>query len=128
MDVADPPTDAALAARRDAAAFDQLLDRHARPLAAWLLRRLSPADAEDLFPAILHRARRAGGSFRNGDYRAWLFQLARSSLAQWMRRFPRSNANAPGDADRPPLLPAMPDDPVELSSWLERHVAGPDLA
>ena len=98
MDVADPPTDAALAARRDRAAFDELADRHARPLAAWLLRRLPPEDAEEVLPAVLRRARRSAGSFRGGDYRAWLFQIARTTLADWLRRYRRPAAGGPDHA------------------------------
>src|SRR5688500_12642661 len=98
MDVADPPTDAALAARPDRAAFDQLADRHARPLAAWLLRRLPPADAADLLPVILHRARRAAGAFRGDNYRAWLFRLARPALADWVRRHRPAAPDGPAHA------------------------------
>lgn len=128
MDVADPPTDAALAARRDRAAFDQLVDRHARPLAAWLVRRLPPPDAEIVLPVVLRRAWRAAGSCRGGDYRVWLFQLARTALADWLRRTPRPEAAAPDHAaDQAPLLPTLPDDPAELPGWLEHLVAGPDL-
>jgi DNA-directed RNA polymerase specialized sigma24 family protein len=92
--VANPsePTDddlAARAARRDRAAFDRLIDRHDRPLAAWLLRRLSRDDAEDLLPHVLFKAWRTAGTFTGGNYRTWLFQVARSGLADWVGRHGR---------------------------------------
>src|SRR5215216_2942974 len=84
MDAPADPTDddlAARVARRDRAAFDRLADRHGRPLAAWLLRRLPRADAEDVLLDALSRAWRSAGTYKGGNYRAWLFQIARASLA-----------------------------------------------
>jgi RNA polymerase sigma-70 factor (ECF subfamily) len=55
-------------------------------VAAWLLRRLSFADAEDVLQDILLKAWRAAATYQGGNYRAWLFQIARTSLADWTRR------------------------------------------
>jgi DNA-directed RNA polymerase specialized sigma24 family protein len=83
----DPTDDdlAARAARRDRAAFD----RYDRRLAAWLLRRLPRPDAEDLLQDILFRARRSAGADKGGNDRTWLFQIARSGLADWVGRHGR---------------------------------------
>jgi hypothetical protein len=56
--------------------------RHARPLAAWLLRQLPPADAQALLDDSLHRAAR---TFPGGSPRVHLFQTARTVLAEWSR-------------------------------------------
>src|SRR2546421_12710175 len=96
MDAPADPTDdqlAARAARRDRAAFDRLADRHGRPLAAWLLRRLSRDDAEDVLQDVLFKAWRAAATYKGGNYRAWLFQIARSGLADWVRRHGRRTAD-----------------------------------
>jgi DNA-directed RNA polymerase specialized sigma24 family protein len=71
---------AARAARRDRSAFHRLVDRHARPLAAWLLRRLPPAEAADVLQDTLLKAWRASSTYRGGNYRTWLFQIARSCM------------------------------------------------
>lgn len=73
-------TDEELAGRvalGDRAAFDRLTDRHARPLGAVLLRRLLPADAEQVLEDVLARAWRKADSFPGGSYRSWLFERAR---------------------------------------------------
>jgi RNA polymerase sigma factor (sigma-70 family) len=96
MDVAANPSDDDLAARaadQDREAFDRLVDRHARPLAAWLLRRLPQYDAEDVLQEILFKSWRAAGTYKGGNYRAWLFQVARSCLTDWVRRHQRPLAD-----------------------------------
>src|SRR4051812_17961733 len=87
MDVATTvePTDddlATRAGRRDRTAFHILVDRHARPLAASLLRQLPADDAEDVLDDVLLYAWRAANTYQGGNYRAWLFQIARSFLAK----------------------------------------------
>jgi RNA polymerase sigma-70 factor (ECF subfamily) len=99
---ADPTDDdlAARAARRDRAAFDRLIDRHDRPLTACLLRRLGRPDAEEVLQDVLLRAWRAAGSYKGGNYRAWLFQIARTGMTDWVRRHVGSTAD-PRETDGP---------------------------
>jgi len=125
MDAPADPTDddlAARAARRDRAAFDRLVGRYDRPLAAWLLRRLSREDAEDVLQDVLFKAWRAAGTYKGGNYRAWLFQIARSGLADWVRRHTRRTADlddAPEPAD-----PRAGDRPVSDHAVAVEHCLG----
>jgi RNA polymerase sigma-70 factor, ECF subfamily len=125
MDEPAEPTDddlAARAARRDRAAFDRLLNRHDRPLAAWLLRRLSRDDAEDVLQDVLFKAWRAAGTYKGGNYRAWLFQIARSCLADWARRHARRAADL---KDAPePTDPRAGDGPVSDHAVAVEHCLG----
>jgi RNA polymerase sigma factor (sigma-70 family) len=90
---APPLTDeqlAALVARRDWSASDwreaqdacaQLYGRHARPLLAYLAARVRRGDLEDVHQVIWERVwQRLPDGFRGGNFRAWVFQIARNYL------------------------------------------------
>ncbi len=68
----------------DAGAAAALVARHGRPLMNYL--RAQSPDAEDLFQEAWHRAIRHIGSFKGGNFRAWLTVIARNCLIDAVRR------------------------------------------
>src|SRR4051794_37643012 len=85
------PTDeqlAAIVARREEsdpasraarAAFEVLYGRHAPPLLAFLAARVRRADLDDLHQDAWRRAwQHLPAGFRGGNFRAWLFRIARN--------------------------------------------------
>ena len=89
----------------DRSAFEQLIARHDRQLAAWLMRQVrQSADVDDVLQEILLKAWKSASTYQGGNYRAWLFQVARSCLMDWGRRNRRHKAvdidEAPEQADR----------------------------
>jgi RNA polymerase sigma-70 factor (ECF subfamily) len=92
---------AAAAARRDdpgvpvrAArdAFEQLYRRHAPLLLAFISARVRPTDREDLNQEVWRRAwDHLPGQFKNENFGAWLFQIARHAVIDyWRKRTPES--------------------------------------
>jgi RNA polymerase sigma-70 factor (ECF subfamily) len=75
-------------ARRDADAFAELYDRHARALADWLSRRSPPDAAQELFAETFAEAWCSRRRYRpaKGPPRAWLFGIARHLLHDSYRR------------------------------------------
>ncbi len=67
--------------------FGHCLDRHEAELRGWLRHRLgNPAEADDLLQSLFLKALRQGERFcsvRNA--RAWLFEVARNTLADSLR-------------------------------------------
>src|SRR4051794_33724824 len=65
-------------ARRDAAAFAELYDRHAHDLLRWLLRQTNRDAAQELLAETFAQAWRARRRYRpaKGPARAWLFAIA----------------------------------------------------
>src|SRR5262245_14806477 len=93
---------ARLAAVGDRSAFGLLASRHDRQLAAWLMRRVKQsADAEDVLQEVLLKAWKSANTFQGGNYRAWLFQVARSCLTDWARRNRRHVASDLSEAPEP---------------------------
>jgi RNA polymerase sigma-70 factor (ECF subfamily) len=87
---------AAACARRDESsrarrlaedAFLALYDRHARRLIAFLAGRVSQATIEDLHQEVWAKVWRALPTrFRGGDFRAWVFRIARNLIIDLRRK------------------------------------------
>ncbi len=87
------------------AAFGQLYDRHAPRLLAFLRARVPPADLEDAHQEIWQRVWRfLPTGFRGGNFRAWLYQIARNyliDLARKRRPLPADRAEEARDVADP---------------------------
>jgi RNA polymerase sigma-70 factor (ECF subfamily) len=75
-------------------ACEQLYARHARRLLAFLSTRVSRDDVEDVHQAVWERVwRHLPGGFHGGNFRAWLYQIARNYLVDLRRRkMPQTSA------------------------------------
>lgn len=61
--------------------FLALYDEHARPLLAWLSTRVLRSDLEDVHQEIWTKVwAKKRDSFKGGNFRAWLFRVARNHL------------------------------------------------
>jgi RNA polymerase sigma-70 factor (ECF subfamily) len=77
--------DGAMSAAR--AAFEQLYRRHAPALLAFLAARVRRADSEDVHQDVWRRVWvHLPDQFRSGNFRAWLFQIARNAVVDQSRR------------------------------------------
>ena len=90
-DLVPAVTDEALMARfqeGSATAFDDLVDRHKRPLFAYLHRSLrNPADADDLFQEVFAKVARAAPTWETtARFQTWLYTIARNALIDAARR------------------------------------------
>ncbi len=86
---AETETDRELAflARHERAAFAALYDRYVTRVYRYCYRRMETRhDAEDATSAIFTRALERIDDYRGGSFAAWLFAIARSSLADTYRR------------------------------------------
>ena len=86
---AEQPDAADLAAfrRGDAQALDRLVERHRRPLFAFLFRfTADAAQADDWFQDTWARALRGLDRYRQRHFRAWLFRIARNLAIDHARR------------------------------------------
>lgn len=69
------------------AAFEQLYHRHARLLLAFLAGRAGRNDVDDIHQEVWQRVwHRLPDAFRGGDFRAWLYQIARNALIDLGRK------------------------------------------
>ena len=101
----------------DATAFETLYSRYREPLYAFLRRSgLEPSDAEDLYQDIWLGIAKSPNGFRGGNFRAWLFQVARNRATD---RFRRRRL-------RPIAEPEQVADLVDDDPPPERQVAGTD--
>jgi RNA polymerase sigma-70 factor (ECF subfamily) len=96
------------AGRGDAQAFSSLASRYYRPVAAFLLRRVSRPDVvEDLVQETFleaFRALREGA--RPENFSSWLFGVASNRAGKWLRR----KKPMLFDPDSPPATPVTPSD------------------
>ena len=84
---AETDRDLAMRARGDRAAFAVLYDRYVTRVFRYSFRRLETRhEAEDATSAIFMRALERIDDYRGGSFAAWLFAIARSSLADHYRR------------------------------------------
>lgn len=83
----DVPADEELAARagRDFAAFAELYQRYLEPVYRYVRSQTRDrATAEDLTAQVFFKALDAADTFKGeGTYRAWIFTIARNTLATW---------------------------------------------
>jgi RNA polymerase sigma-70 factor (ECF subfamily) len=105
-------------------AFDELYALHARPLAAWLSSRVAPSDRDDVLNDIWTRIwEKLPAQFAGGNFRAWLFTVARNHLIDQSRR---RNARRPfgygGAAEDPDPAAGDPlgEEPWEILADEER--------
>jgi len=98
--------------QRAAEAFEELYRRHAGMLVGFLASRVKRSDLEDIHQMVWKRIwEHLPTSFRGGNFRAWLHQIARNQLIDVSRRAPIATLgdaadDGPGDTVRPdePLL------------------------
>src|SRR5262245_48246992 len=98
----------ARAGRGDADAFSSLAARYYRPVAAFLLRRVSRPDVvEDLAQeTFLEAFRSLGDGARPQHFSSWLFGIANNRAGKWLRR----KKPVLFDPSAPPATPATPPD------------------
>lgn len=113
------------AAEADAqAAFAELRDLLDRQLSAWLSARVAHSDVEDVLQEIWMRVwQKLPAQFTGGNFRAWLFTIARSQLVDAARRRKTRMAfGYGGAADEPDGSPQDPDgeEPWQILAAEER--------
>jgi RNA polymerase sigma-70 factor, ECF subfamily len=98
----------ARAVRGDAEAFQLLAARYYRPVAAFLLKRVSCSDVvEDLAQETFLEAFRAlRGGTRPDNFSSWLFGIAHNRAGKWLRR----KKPTLFDPHEPPATPTTPSD------------------
>ena len=85
-------------AREDRAVFGLLYDRYVERVYRYCHRRLGNCpDAEDVTSVVFLRAMECIGSYRGGSFAAWLFAIARSSLADRFRERSFGSLDAAGE-------------------------------
>jgi len=106
------------------AAFRELYQLHARQLAAWLSARVGRSDLDDIHQEIWGRVwEKLPTQFTGGNFRAWLFTIARNHLVDTARRrHTRRDFGFGGAADEPDSAPPDPDseEPWEILDDRER--------
>jgi len=101
---------------RAEAAFVELREAIGRQLAAWLSARVARSDVDDMEQEIWLRVwERLPGQFTGGNFRAWLFTLARNHLIDAARRRNARAAFGYGGAAEEPA--AAPLDPEGEEPW-----------
>ena len=85
-------------------AFSELFERYHKLLRAYVCSRINSVDAEDLHQDIWSKAWHRAAQFKGGNYRSWLFSIARNTMTDFYRRqsrkreepdeFPEDNAAA----------------------------------
>lgn len=110
------------AADTDAAGADeflQLYEEHARPLLAWLSTRVHRSDLEDVHQEIWSKVwAKKQQSFRGGNFRAWLFTVARNHLHD--RREKRAATPLLSDPEEARVDPGQAT-PCAIAIDRERH-------
>jgi RNA polymerase sigma factor (sigma-70 family) len=105
------------------AAFSELYSTFGRQIAAWLSSRVASSDLEELHQEIWVRAWEKLHQFSGGNFRAWLFAIARSHLIDASRRRgTRAALGYGGAADEPDSTPPDPDgeEPWQILAAEER--------
>jgi len=109
----------ARAGRGDADAFQSLAARYYRPVAAFLLRRVSRPDVvEDLTQeTFLEAYRSLGDGARPENFSSWLFGIANNRAGKWIRR----KKPVLFDPDAPPTTPSTPSEVDEYAEIEEQQ-------
>lgn len=119
-------------ARGDASAFEDLVERHQRPVVGFLVGMLSDRDealdgAQEVFVRVLTRANMYSPS---GPFRAWLYKIAthvaidaiRSRRRRWFGLGRRARAPIAAPIDAPDAVEDVAADPrCALSSLIDRE-------
>ena len=109
--------DSAAAARDAAGAFEELYQRHASKLLAFLAARVKKSDIEDFHQSIWERIwQHLPKGFQGGNFRAWLYQVARNYLVDQSRKRRSEPLNEEGT-----LADARGRRPDEVLMEQERH-------
>jgi len=104
----------------------QLYQRHARKLLVFLAARGNKSDAEDIAQKVWQQVwQRLPESFHGGNFRAWLYQIARNSLIDHGRKMRpdqlgEDNPPMAREADRPDVVLAEQERLTILSRCLEK--------
>jgi RNA polymerase sigma factor (sigma-70 family) len=109
--------------QNDAAAFSDLITRHAQAIHAYLARRCGRDTADDLLGEVMLRAYAARRQYdgRSTDPRPWLYGIARNVLReQWRRAQKTGLADGTALSDDPwPEVDARLDAGAQLSALKE---------
>lgn len=98
------------------------VDQVTEKLRPFLARRIPAADVDDVLQDVLVRMQRGLAGLRDDErFTAWLFQIARSAVAEHGRA--RARHPLPAAADPPELPAPTPDDDREASRSLSGCVA-----
>lgn len=96
-------------------------------LRPFIARRVSPSDIDDVMQDVFVRLQRGLPALRDEErFTSWLFQIARSSVAEHMRTRARHPLPAAPAEDEPPAEPAEDDDreaPRALAACVSIFVA-----
>jgi RNA polymerase sigma-70 factor (ECF subfamily) len=113
----EQPPDEVLAAQRDAASFTLLYERYLESVYRYVAARLATREeAEDVTSEAFHRAWSSLGAYRaRGTFRAWVFRIARRTLADHYRR--AQPAARLGQA----VAELLPDHHPTPEEWVGRH-------
>ncbi|HYN37567.1 MAG TPA: sigma-70 family RNA polymerase sigma factor [Actinomycetota bacterium] len=105
----------------EAAAFAELYDRYLEPVHRYVRSKVPDhATAEDLTAQIFFKSFVYASSYRgDGSYRAWIFQIARNTLATW--RATTSRLEVPVD-EIPEDIPNEKGDLLDLAVGKENEV------
>ncbi|HEX2296019.1 MAG TPA: sigma-70 family RNA polymerase sigma factor [Actinomycetota bacterium] len=118
----DPPDDEGLASRaaHDFAAFAELYQRYLEPVYRYVRSQTRDrATAEDLTAQVFFKALSAAATFKgDGSYRAWIFTIARNTVASW--RADRKSRLVP--------IEDLPDPPDPAPSAQSLAIASEDRA
>ena len=103
----------------DAEEFLELYEEHARPLLAWLAARVARSDLDDVHQEIWTKVwAKKRQSFQGGNFRAWLFTVARNHLADRREKKPATPLMT--DPEAPHVDAAQPT-PIAIAIDRERH-------
>lgn len=103
----------------DTAEFLALYEEHSRPLLAWLCSRVARSDLEDVHQEIWTKVwAKKKQSFKGGNFRAWLFTVARNHLADRHDKKPAAPLMA--DPEQEHVDPAQ-QTPAAIAIDRERH-------
>jgi RNA polymerase sigma-70 factor (ECF subfamily) len=112
LGLSDAATDEVLVKRGDAASFAERYERHLPGVYRYMATRApSPEEAEDLTSEVFQQAWGSLGSYRSsGSFRAWMFGIARRTVADhYRRRRPAAHLD-PATAARLPDQEPTPED------------------